>query len=301
MEQSADFYKDLVDNMYEGVYFVDPDRNIIYWNHGAERITGYPSDRVMGKSCRDNLLNHVTADGKMLCLDGCPLAACMKDGEPRDAEVFLHHADGQRIPVHVMASPMRDEKGEIIGAVETFQKIANSRINLVELADLRKRANNDELTGLRNRAYMERRLQGLLAEERGDTPTTGLLFIDIDVLKLVNDLHGHEIGDRVIKMVSSTIEANLRSSDVTGRWGGDEFIAIIEDVFTLKSLHRIAEKIRTLVEYSRLDLEGRSCSVTVSVGGTLLNKADTRETLVDRADQLMYRMKKAGRNQVLVE
>ena len=300
MASGESFYKDLLDNMYDGVYFVDCERRITYWNHGAERITGYQSSTVIGRFCRDNLLNHVTAEGKMLCGDGCPLAACMQDGKTRDVEVFLHHADGHRVPVQVRAAPIRDETGEIVGAVETFSKTPSVRVDQMELADLRSKVNTDELTGLRNRAYIERRLLGLVAEGGNEPPAIGILFIDIDNFKLVNDTHGHEIGDRVLQMVSETIRDNLRNADIAGRWGGDEFIAIIEDVTSLKALRSIAEKIRALVEHSRLDLGGQSYSVTVSIGGTLLIKDDTRETLVQRADWFMYKMKKAGRNQVEV-
>src|SRR6478672_12515562 len=88
-----ELYKDVIDNLYDGVYFVDRDRVITYWNNGAERITGYKRKDVIGRSCRDNLLNHVTAAGVQLCLGRCPLAACMEDGIPKEAEVFLHHAD----------------------------------------------------------------------------------------------------------------------------------------------------------------------------------------------------------------
>jgi diguanylate cyclase (GGDEF)-like protein/PAS domain S-box-containing protein len=300
MANQDEFYKNLIDNMYDGVYFVDCERRITYWNHGAERITGYQSARVVGRFCRDNILNHVTAEGRMLCGDGCPLSACMHDGKTRDVEVYLHHADGHRVPVQVRAAPIRDDKGEIIGAVETFSKAPTVRVDQMELDNLRSKVNTDELTGLRNRAYCERRLQGLAAEGGDEPPAIGILFIDIDNFKSVNDSHGHQIGDSVLQMVSETIRDNLRSSDIAGRWGGDEFIAIIEDVASLKSLRRIAEKIRALVEHSRLDLAGQSYSVTVSIGGTLLIKDDTRETLVQRADWFMYKMKKAGRNQVEV-
>ena len=80
MLEDNNFYKDLIDNLFDGVYFVDRERLITYWNKGAERITGYESNQVIGRSCRDNMLNHVTADGEQLCTSQCPLAACMEDG-----------------------------------------------------------------------------------------------------------------------------------------------------------------------------------------------------------------------------
>lgn len=126
MPEDKDFYKELLDNLYDGVYFVDRERLITYWNNGAERITGYKSNQVIGHSCRDNLLNHVTANGIQLCDAQCPLAACMEDGIVREADVFLHHADGHRVPVLVRAAPLRDAQGNIFGAVETFSSDAGA-------------------------------------------------------------------------------------------------------------------------------------------------------------------------------
>jgi diguanylate cyclase (GGDEF)-like protein/PAS domain S-box-containing protein len=286
--------------MYDGVYFVDRDRRITYWNRGAEQITGYDAKTVVGHRCSENILNHVTADGVMLCLKGCPLAASIKDGKSKEAEVFLHHAKGNRVPVHVRVAPIKDENGIIVGAVETFSRSSSSEMALSELADLRSKVDQDELTGLRNRAYMERRLHGLLAETNGGQPTAGVLFVDIDHFKEVNDEYGHETGDQVLIMVARTIRENLRGGDVVGRWGGDEFLIIVYDIPSLEKLRGIAEKIRTLVEYSRLDIGDRSCSVTISIGGTLPLKGDTRESLVKRADELMYKNKRATRNRAMI-
>src|SRR5512146_1588532 len=104
MPDEKDFYKDIIDNLYDGIYFVDRDRVITYWNKGAERITGYSSTQTIGRSCRDNLLNHVTASGIQLCQNHCPLAAVMEDGKEREVEVFLHHANGHRLPVAIRAA-----------------------------------------------------------------------------------------------------------------------------------------------------------------------------------------------------
>lgn len=83
IEELPDFYKDLLDNLHEGVYFVDTDRRITYWNKSAEQITGYPASVAVGKHCRDKFLNHVTENGAELCLPQCPLAATMKDAQNR--------------------------------------------------------------------------------------------------------------------------------------------------------------------------------------------------------------------------
>jgi diguanylate cyclase (GGDEF)-like protein/PAS domain S-box-containing protein len=300
MADEKDFYKEIIDNLYDGIYFVDRDRVITYWNKGAERITGYSAAQTVGRACRDNLLNHVTANGGELCTHNCPLAAVMEDGTEREVEVFLHHADGHRVPVLVRATALRDSEGQIIGAIETFSKNAIVTDTRRRLQEMRRMAMTDPLTGIGNRRYLEGRLKAALAVVQNSPSLVGLLFIDVDHFKRVNDTYGHNTGDDVLRMVANTLHYSLRATDTLGRWGGEEFIGILYEMQNKDNLQAIAEKGRALVEYSRLDLNGRGLAVTVSIGATLLSAADTPELLVQRADGLMYMSKQAGRNRITI-
>jgi diguanylate cyclase (GGDEF)-like protein/PAS domain S-box-containing protein len=300
MSYEQDFFKNIIDNLYDGVYFVDRDRRITYWNKGAERISGYTDKQVIGRRCRDNLLNHVTANGIQLCQDHCPLAAVMEDGKPREAEVYLHHADGYRVPVMVRATALRDGEGRIIGAVESFsnnETVINARRRLQDMHQI---AHTDTLTRIGNRAFMERRIRAAMVELEDRLSTAGLLFVDVDHFKNINDTHGHHAGDLALRMVANTFRLALRSTDTIGRWGGEEFVAILHDISSENALQAAAEKVRFLIETSRLDFGGHSLTVTASIGATLLNSNDTPETLVQRADGLMYRSKQAGGNGVTI-
>jgi diguanylate cyclase (GGDEF)-like protein/PAS domain S-box-containing protein len=298
METEKNFYKDIIDNLYDGVYFVDRERTITYWNKGAERITGYSASQTLGRACRDNLLNHVTANGTQLCLTSCPLAAAMEDGHEREAEVFVHHADGHRVPIVVRATAMRDENGTIIGAIESFSNNTSVIEARTKLRQLRRAAATDPLTGLGNRMHLEGRLSAMVAEQQRNGSVAGLLFMDVDHFKKFNDLHGHNTGDDILRMVAKTIRYAVRGTDTVGRWGGEEFLAILYDVQDMEALQIPAEKIRALVEQSRLDMPDASLSITLSIGGTLIRAEDTPETIVQRADQLMYQSKQNGRNRV---
>ncbi|HMB25100.1 MAG TPA: diguanylate cyclase [Anaerolineales bacterium] len=300
MADEKNFYKDIIDNLYDGVYFVDRDRLITYWNKGAERITGYSSAQTVGRSCYDNLLNHVTASGVQLCMNRCPLAAVMEDGREREVEVFLHHAQGHRLPVVVRATAMRDETGKIIGAIETFSNNSNVINTRRELREMHRIAMTDPLTRIGNRRFLDGRLRAAIAEFKSNGSRAGLLSMDLDRFKHFNDLYGHNTGDSVLRMVAQTIRYALRATDSIGRWGGEEFIAILHDLRDDDDLQAAAEKIRTLVEHSRLDLDGQGLIVTVSVGGTMLRAGDTPDSFVSRADQLMYQSKLAGRNRVTI-
>jgi diguanylate cyclase (GGDEF)-like protein/PAS domain S-box-containing protein len=301
MSEDNNFYKDIIDHLYDGVYFVDRERVITYWNKGAEHITGYDESQVIGHSCRDNLLNHITASGEQLCKGQCPLAACMEDGESHEADVFLHHADGHRVPVLVRAAPLRDAGGNIIGAVETFSGDQGLMSVRSELRQLRRSVQMDQLTEVGNRLLLEGRIRAVIEELKQHTGTTvGLLFIDIDHFKPCNDTYGHEVGDKMLRMVAATLQHNLRKSDVIGRWGGDEFLAILYDVESVDNLKHVSDKLRTLVEYSRLDLPGISLTTMISIGATLLLPSDTIDSAINRADGLLYQSKRNGRNRVTV-
>jgi diguanylate cyclase (GGDEF)-like protein/PAS domain S-box-containing protein len=299
MMDKSGFYKEVIDNLSDGVYFVDRSRVITYWNKGAERITGYKSNEVLGRSCRDNLLSHVTAEGVQLRGVRCPVEACMEQGVPQEAEVFLHHADGHRVPVLIRAAPFHDEEGKIIGAVETFSSDLGDVAVRQQLRELRQQTRTDSVTGISNRAHLDGRLRALVAEFAGKSDA-GVIFLDIDHFKQFNDAHGHDTGDRVLRMVAATLKSSLRGTDAIGRWGGEEFLGILYDVSSIESLRKTCEKLRTLVELSSLDLDGRGLSVTISVGGTLLQPDDTPESIVHRADELMYRSKQEGRNRTTV-
>lgn len=300
MSDGYDFYKDIIDNLYDGVYFVDRDRVITYWNKGAERITGYSAQQTIGRACRDNLLNHVTVNGVPLCHDNCPLAAVMVDGQDREAEVFVHHADGHRLPIVVRASAIRNQDGNIIGAIESFSNNASVMEARGKLKELRRAALVDPLTGIGNRRFLQGRLSAALSEFQQNETVIGVLFMDVDHFKQFNDEHGHNIGDYVLRMVAKSIRYGIRATDTLGRWGGEEFVAILQDVQDLAALQFPAEKVRTLVQHSRLDVNGTHLSVTLSIGGTLLQAGDSPETVIQRADQLMYESKEAGRNRITV-
>ncbi len=142
----------------EGVYFVDTDRRITFWNKAAERITGFAAADVVGTCCKDNILMHVDASGNRLCLAECPVSFTLNDGEHRRAEVFLHHKLGHRVPVQVQVLPQRADDGRIVGALEVFRDISSEDELREELERLRRIALIDGLTGLANRRHIDEHL-----------------------------------------------------------------------------------------------------------------------------------------------
>jgi PAS domain S-box-containing protein len=110
----------LLNHLYEGIYFVDINRQFRFWNKGAENITGYTSDEIKDRYCYDDILCHISEDNEPLCLENCPLTKAIEENTYLDARVYLRHKDGHRIPVWVHVSPIKNVSGKIIGAVEIF-------------------------------------------------------------------------------------------------------------------------------------------------------------------------------------
>jgi diguanylate cyclase (GGDEF)-like protein/PAS domain S-box-containing protein len=293
-------FRTILDNLHDGVYFVDPARMIKYWNGGGERITGYGAREILGRHCWDNILTHVDGEGVNLCERGCPLLETLRDGEFREAEVYLRHKQGYRVPVLVRVSPIWDSKKRIIGAVEIFSDDASRHAFVKKLKELERLALIDSLSGLGNRRYVEMNVRAMLNEMLRYGWSFGVLFVDIDYFKRVNDTYGHDVGDEVLKMVAGTLSHNVRPFDVVGRWGGEEFVAIIANV-DKEQLSGVAHKLRVLVEKSGVVVTGKIVGVTISIGATMSVGGDTLESVIKRADRLLYESKTAGRNQVTLE
>jgi diguanylate cyclase (GGDEF)-like protein/PAS domain S-box-containing protein len=290
---SSSFFEKLLDNMHDGVYFVNRERKITYWNEGAQKMSGYIAGEAVGKRCFDNLLGHVDQSGKPLCGSGCPLSDTMLDGKPREADIYLRHKEGHRVPVNVRVLPMRNREGSIVGAVEVFSDSTARRKVEKRVSELEQLAYRDPLTGLPNRRYLELKVEQGLEEHRRFGRLFGLLMFDVDRFKQVNDSHGHEVGDALLKAVANTLAKGLRPVDMAGRWGGEEFLVLMPDLDAI-ALGDLAERCRVLIAQSSVVTGASRVSVTASIGATVLSHSDSAEAAIRRADELMYQSKHSG-------
>ncbi|MFI5197002.1 MAG: sensor domain-containing diguanylate cyclase [Thermoanaerobaculia bacterium] len=295
--QDDGFYKGLLDNLTDGIYFLDRERRITYWNRGAEHLTGYSSNEVLGRRCSDGLLQHMDPEGRLLCRDACPMEATMRDGAERAADVFLHHKMGHRVPITVRAVPIHGNGGEIVGAVELFNDISGQVLAAQKIRELETLSLVDALTGAGNRRYAEIQLNSRLAEKNRYGLPVGLLFLDIDRFKTVNDRFGHVAGDDVLRVIARTLASASRAGDFLGRWGGEEFVVLIEGL-DAAHLREGADRLRMLVSGSSIP-SVPGLEVTVSIGATEARRGDTVASLVARADARMYEAKRRGRNRVV--
>lgn len=295
------YFRLLSDYLYDGVYAIDHNRKIIHWNRAAEHITGYSREDVIGTHCWENVLVHLDADGKSLCeSNSCPAMNAMQGNEVQEAEIYLKHKDGHRIPVVTRILPIRDTEGRLVGAMEVFKDISPMVSYQQELDSLKRLSLLDPLTEIGNRRYLEIHLQAKLDElARYDWPF-GIIFCDLDNLKQINDTYGHQKGDEVIKMVARTLGNCVRPFDFVGRWGGDEFMAIITKVKDWQ-LYAIAERLRLLVQESVIANGTRQIRTTISIGTTVAKSGDSEEQLIKRVDQMLYQSKSSKGNRVSMD
>lgn len=284
----------VLDTIRDGVYVVDRERRIIYWNRGAEQLSGYSSLEVVGRCCHEGMLAHVDHTGRCLCTDGCPLAATMCDNQPRRADVYMHHKDGHRVPVNVEAAALLDKDGKVWGAVEVFYDNSADHSTRRALRMFQRMAMMDTLTGLPNRRFLD----NYLSRQREETEprlSLSLMLLDIDHFKRVNDQYGHDIGDRALKAVASTLRGLVSSPDIAGRWGGEEFLLVFHGAGERQLLSG-AHRILSLIEAGFIDTPQGTLRVTASAGVTPIASNESIEQALDRADRALYRSKANGRN-----
>lgn len=174
--------------------------------------------------------------------------------------------------------------------------LVNARLH----QQLHSRATTDELTGALTRRALRELAPPMIERERSRHGQVAVVMIDLDHFKGVNDTYGHAVGDRVLQMAASTLQANLRPDALLARYGGEEFVAVLP-IDDLPSARRVSERLRAAVEgvdWTRVAVLDRT--VTVSVGVALTGPGETLDGVLQRADEALYRAKREGRNQVRV-
>jgi diguanylate cyclase (GGDEF)-like protein/PAS domain S-box-containing protein len=295
-----ELFRILIENLHDGVYYVDTRRVIKHWSAGAHRITGYTAEEVLGHSCADNILVHVDEAGCGMCRGNCPLSHSMKSGEANHSRAFLKHKEGHRVPVQVFVAPIKDAGGTVIGGLETFHDVSNPPYSIQEVHELKQTLYLCPLTGVPNRRYVEEVMPAKFDEFRKLGKPVAVMVLDVDHFKDFNDRYGHATGDLILKMVGRTLANAMRSYDLLARWGGEEFVAIMLMEKPLE-LERLAERLRALVQSSSRTVTRNKLAVTVSIGAFAADATADWDRAFRIADQRMYQSKRAGRNRVTID
>lgn len=298
---NVEFYQEILDNLYDGIFFVNDKGSITYWNNGAVKLTGYLPEDVINRNYCD-IFKPLNKFGDNLCEYGdCPIRQVLRCSQLMEVDAYIRHKDGHLLPISIRIAPVREVERQFVVAVEIHSRNSPRYALHQRLEELQEMAMYDALTGIANRRYIEMNLETRLEELRRYNWPFAVMFMDVDNFKTLNDTYGHSIGDRALKMIGSTMVNSLRSFDIIGRWGGEEFVVILVNVPD-GELFNVADRFRCLVENSRLPLENNeTMSVTVSAGATNARSGESIESLIERADKLMYQSKQKGKNLVSVD
>ena len=287
-----------MNNLNDGIYIVDEDMRIVFWNKAMEEITGYPANEITGRRSTIGMLSHIDMDGKPLSEDVCPLAATMAVGMPCKEKAFIRHREGHRIPVYVNILPLF-EKGKSVGAVE----VVTPKTPIVYQDDVVEHptaiAMYDELTELPNRRYLQSFLEYRLSEYSRFDSIFAIMQMDFDNFNIFNKTYGQQVGDLVMKETTKSIQKTTRKMDMFGRWSGDMFLGI----YLLKSADDakiVAEKVRMLVAHTELPFD-TPLSITATVGITIVRVEDTEDTILTRVNKMVAYGKKTGKNRIVTD
>ncbi len=166
---------------------------------------------------------------------------------------------------------------------------------------LKKQSIKDPLTGLYNRRFLEETLPKIISSANRRHSKVGFLMIDIDHFKKINDTYGHDIGDKVIQTISSVILNSIRESDIAVRFGGEEFLVILNNIHSINDVLRVAEKIRKTIEKTKCPTVKKTIKKTVSIGASLYSdNCQNVSECIKNADLALYKAKNNGRNQVVI-
>lgn len=297
MPFDPEVYRTLLESMPNGVYLVDRERRILLWNEGAERISGYLRQEVVGHRCQDDLLVHCDQNNTILCGAACPLMETMNDGKPRVADVFLRHKGGQRVPVRVRAVPIREPGGTIIGAAEVFDERVllpqtDEHPNSQAVHD-----SADPLTGIPDQESARRHLEGWLLDFADSHIPFGLLMIAIEGLDELRKSRGAGAAEAILRVAARTVSGNLRPSDVAGCWSEDRFAVILADC-PAHALPRVAGMLQRILSAAAISWWGDRVAIAASIGGSAVLEGDTAETILARSEEALAASLADGGNRV---
>jgi diguanylate cyclase (GGDEF)-like protein/PAS domain S-box-containing protein len=292
LDCKAQEWQGLLTALGDGVYGVGPDQVCTFINPAALAMLGLTSEEVLGRNTHE-LFHARREDGSAYPVEACPVFRTLKDGEARRVEDWFLHKDGSLFPVTVTATPVRERDGRQ-GMVVVFRDISD-RLRL-ETA-LREEAATDALTRLPNRRYFLAEMERHWARiARGEERSAAVMMLDLDEFKRINDTHGHEAGDEVLKHLATLMRDILRRGDLVGRLGGEEFAVLQVDASEEEAM-QLAERMRQRIETSPAPFGALMLRYTMSIGVTLMVQTDRSvRAPLQRADAALYRAKGKGRN-----
>jgi len=296
--ENSEVYRQVLEELPTGVYLVGRDGKILFWNSGAERITGHLRQDVVGHACREDFLGSADGNGNGISVAAEALEAAIKNGKATEWRVSIRHRDGHLVPVRFNATPMRDPAGVIVGAVESFHELVDSaewnrrHDKLAEYGCL------DPETGVLNHKMVEAHLREALATFAESKVPFCVLCIAFDHLLELQARYGNAAVATVLRVAGQTLEGSLRPTDYIGRWQDNELLAIVAEC-NRKEIGSVSERLRKTVERAKITWWGDTLPVTVSMGVAPVQGNDSLREILWRAESALRDSMAQGGNRVV--
>jgi diguanylate cyclase (GGDEF)-like protein/PAS domain S-box-containing protein len=276
----------------DAVLSTDISDNVSYLNVVAERMTGWSRQEALGRPLAEvfRIIDGVTREAAT-----DPMALAVKENRAvfLAANCILVRRDGFETAIENSAAPIHDRHGQVTGAVIVFHDASVTRVMATEMTYL---AHHDFLTDLPNRMLLKDRLTQAISSARRHGNRIGVLFLDLDQFKRINDSLGHAVGDQVLQSVAKRLAACVRRSDTVSRQGGDEFVVLLPELDHAEDAGLSAKKVLTALSEPHRIAE-HDLHVSVSIGVSIYpDDGQIAETLIQNADTAMYQAKATGRN-----
>lgn len=274
-----------LETVSQGALITDADHNTIYANSAFTAITGYPSDEIIGLNCR--FLQGPDTSPQTVA----EIRQALREGSGFQGEILNYRSDGSSFWNQLTITPMVNERGEITHFVSAQRDITA----IVEERDqLSYEATHDPLTRLPNRAGLRRHVARELADAQLEGTAVGIVIMDLDSFKHINDVHGHQAGDEVLVEVARRVTASLRRGDYVARMGGDEFVVVISNLNRRSAIDQIASvmtRVHSVVELP-FSVAGHDLEIGASAGVAIYpDHAVTPAELYRLADTALYSAK----------
>ena len=286
-------FSELFENVPVACFTIDLEGNIHEWNLAAQQLYGYTKEEVLFQPFYAKVFKGASASRlhEMLqrVLQGGVLTGI--ESEDYDSEGNLHYVIRSVFPIR---NPNREVVGAIVSVVDVTYRVEYENQLKAMNQKLQSLAVTDGLTGLHNHRAFQDYLEEQFQDAMRNKQPLALLLMDVDHFKQYNDTYGHQAGDEVLRQVAQILQAHVREGDFVARYGGEEFVVVLPRA-DLESAVAVAERLRRAVESAEWSLR----PVTGSFGVACIRPdMETRQELIEAADQALYQAKKNGRNRV---
>jgi len=288
LRQSEERYRTIIENSQDGYFEVDLAGNYIFFNESICEIHGYSKEEMMGINNRQ-LTDEDTA--KKLSRAFNEVYKTEKPIKGFDWQII--RKDGTKRFIEASISLQKDSSAKTIGFRGITRDVTERKLTEEKIKYM---ATHDALTGLPNRLMFNQLINHAIQSAKRYQRQFGVLFIDLDRFKTVNDTMGHEAGDQLLEVIATRLKQNLRAVDIVARFGGDEFVILVEEVSDPSHVATVARKILTSI-IKPINIMGQEYRITASIGICMYPKdAQDEQSLMKNADIAMYFAKEEGKN-----